>query len=241
MRNDTEMELKDHVREMRNRLLVCIIFFVIAFALFMYKANDVLSLFLSLANGTDIRKQFAFLYPQEIFIQYLSISFLLAVVVSIPVLLYEIGMFIVPAVEHKVTFFLFLVLAGILFYIGMVFCIFIMLPFVMTYFAEINSHVQATGMISIEKYMSLIKTMILAFGVVFEIPVVTIIFSKIGIFTPERMVKFRSPFIVIAFIIGAMITPPDITSQIIVAVPMVILYQISYIICKQMYKNINTK
>lgn len=241
MRNDTEMELKDHIREMRNRLLVCIIFFVIAFALFMYKANDVLSLFLSLANGTDIRKQFAFLYPQEIFIQYLSISFLLAVVVSIPVILYEIGMFIVPAVEHKVTFFLFLVLAGILFYIGMVFCIFIMLPFVMTYFAEINSHVQATGMISIEKYMSLIKTMILAFGVVFEIPVVTIIFSKIGIFTPERMVKFRSPFIVIAFIIGAMITPPDITSQIIVAVPMVILYQISYIICKKMYKNINTK
>lgn len=241
MRNDTEMELKDHIREMRNRLLVCIIFFVIAFALFMYKANDVLSLFLSLANGTDIRKQFAFLYPQEIFIQYLSISFLLAVVVSIPVILYEIGMFIVPAVEHKVTFFLFLVLAGILFYIGMVFCIFIMLPFVMTYFAEINSHVQATGMISIEKYMSLIKTMILAFGVVFEIPVVTIIFSKIGIFTPERMVKFRSPFIVIAFIIGAMITPPDITSQIIVAVPMVILYQISYIICKKMYKNINTE
>ena len=241
MRNDTEMELKDHIREMRNRLLVCIIFFVIAFALFMYKANDVLSLFLSLANGTDIRKQFAFLYPQEIFIQYLSISFLLAVVVSIPVILYEIGMFIVPAVEHKVTFFLFLVLAGILFYIGMVFCIFIMLPFVMTYFAEINSHVQATGMISIEKYMSLIKTMILAFGVVFEIPVVTIIFSKIGIFTPERMVKFRSPFIVIAFIIGAMITPPDITSQIIVAVPMVILYQISYIICKKIYKNINTK
>lgn len=241
MRNDTEMELKDHIREMRNRLLVCIIFFVIAFALFMYKANDVLSLFLSLANGTDIRKQFAFLYPQEIFIQYLSISFLLAVVVSIPVILYEIGMFIVPAVEHKVTFFLFLVLAGILFYIGMIFCIFIMLPFVMTYFAEINSHVQATGMISIEKYMSLIKTMILAFGVVFEIPVVTIIFSKIGIFTPERMVKFRSPFIVIAFIIGAMITPPDITSQIIVAVPMVILYQISYIICKKMYKNINTE
>lgn len=241
MRNDTEMELKDHIREMRNRLLVCIIFFVIAFVLFMYKANDVLSLFLSLANGTDIRKQFAFLYPQEIFIQYLSISFLLAVVVSIPVILYEIGMFIVPAVEHKVTFFLFLVLAGILFYIGMVFCIFIMLPFVMTYFAEINSHVQATGMISIEKYMSLIKTMILAFGVVFEIPVVTIIFSKIGIFTPKRMVKFRSPFIVIAFIIGAMITPPDITSQIIVAVPMVILYQISYIICKQMYKNINTE
>ncbi len=241
MRNDTEMELKDHIREMRNRLLVCIVFFVIAFALFMYKANDVLSLFLSLANGTDIRKQFAFLYPQEIFIQYLSISFLLAVVVSIPVILYEIGMFIVPAVEHKVTFFLFLVLAGILFYIGMVFCILIMLPFVMTYFAEINSHVQATGMISIEKYMSLIKTMILAFGIVFEIPVVTIIFSKIGIFTPERMVKFRSPFIVIAFIIGAMITPPDITSQIIVAVPMVILYQISYIICKQMYKNINTE
>ncbi len=241
MRNDTEMELKDHIREMRNRLLVCIIFFVIAFALFMYKANDVLSLFLSLANGTDIRKQFAFLYPQEIFIQYLSISFLLAVIVSIPVILYEIGMFIVPAVERKVTFFLFIILAGILFYIGMAFCIFIMLPFVMTYFAGINSQVQATGMISIEKYMSLIKTMILAFGVVFEIPVVTIIFSKIGIFTPERMAKFRSPFIVIAFIVGAMITPPDITSQIIVAVPMVVLYQISYIICKRMYKNVNTE
>ena len=74
MKNDAEMELKDHVREMRNRLLVCIVIFLAVFGVSMYKANNLLSLFLSLANGTDIKRQFAFLYPQEVFIQYLALN-----------------------------------------------------------------------------------------------------------------------------------------------------------------------
>ena len=233
MKNDAEMELKDHVREMRNRLLVCIVIFLAVFGVSMYKANNLLSLFLSLANGTDIKRQFAFLYPQEVFIQYLSISALVGVIVTIPVILYEVGMFVAPAVDNKLPFFLFIISAGILFYIGMAFCIFVMLPFVMNYFSTINEQVSATGMISIEKYMSLIKTMILSFGFVFEIPVIVTVLSKVGILTPERMLKFRNPYIVLSFLVSAIITPPDVTSQIIVAVPMVILYQISYVICKK--------
>lgn len=233
MKNDAEMELKDHVREMRNRLLVCIVIFLAVFGISMCKANDLLSLFLSLANGTDIKRQFAFLYPQEVFIQYLSISALVGIMVTIPVILYEVGMFVAPAVDNKLPFFLFIISAGILFYIGMAFCIFIMLPFVMNYFSTINAQVSATGMISIEKYMSLIKTMILSFGFVFEIPVIVTVLSKVGILTPERMLKFRNPYIVLSFLVSAIITPPDVTSQIIVAVPMVILYQISYVICKK--------
>lgn len=233
MKNDAEMELKDHVREMRNRLLVCIVIFLAVFGVSMYKANNLLSLFLSLANGTDIKRQFAFLYPQEVFIQYLSISALVGVIVTIPVILYEVGMFVAPAVDNKLPFFLFIISAGILFYIGMAFCIFVMLPFVMNYFSTINAQVSAIGMISIEKYMSLIKTMILSFGFVFEIPVIVTVLSKVGILTPERMLKFRKPYIVLSFLVSAIITPPDVTSQIIVAVPMVILYQISYVICKK--------
>lgn len=233
MKNDAEMELKDHVREMRNRLLVCIVIFLAVFGVSMYKANNLLSLFLSLANGTDIKRQFAFLYPQEVFIQYLSISALVGVIVTIPVILYEVGMFVAPAVDNKLPFFLFIISAGILFYIGMAFCIFVMLPFVMNYFSTINAQVSATGMISIEKYMSLIKTMILSFGFVFEIPVIVTVLGKVGILTPERMLKFRNPYIVLSFLVSAIITPPDVTSQIIVAVPMVILYQISYVICKK--------
>lgn len=233
MKNDAEMELKDHVREMRNRLLVCIVIFLAVFGVSMYKANNLLSLFLSLTNGTDIKRQFAFLYPQEVFIQYLSISALVGVIVTIPVILYEVGMFVAPAVDNKLPFFLFIISAGILFYIGMAFCIFVMLPFVMNYFSTINAQVSATGMISIEKYMSLIKTMILSFGFVFEIPVIVTVLSKVGILTPERMLKFRNPYIVLSFLVSAIITPPDVTSQIIVAVPMVILYQISYVICKK--------
>lgn len=233
MKNDAEMELKDHVREMRNRLLVCIVIFLAVFGVSMYKANNLLSLFLSLANGTDIKRQFAFLYPQEVFIQYLSISALVGVIVTIPVILYEVGMFVAPAVDNKLPFFLFIISAGILFYIGMAFCIFVMLPFVMNYFSTINAQVSATGMISIEKYMSLIKTMILSFGFVFEIPVIVTVLSKVGILTPERMLKFRNPYTVLSFLVSAIITPPDVTSQIIVAVPMVILYQISYVICKK--------
>lgn len=221
-----ELTFKEHLKELKQRVLTALIFFVAMFALCFYYAEDILEGILIL--GGDMT--FAYLYPQEVFLQYLNISILLAFLLAIPVITLEVTLFVIPAMEtqkEKRGLLTGAILADVLFYLGIVFALVIMIPFVLEYFAKVNAETSLIGAVSVEKYISLLKTLLLSFGVVFEIPILSAILAKAHILTPERMKKGRGISLVVIFILAALITPPDVISQCLVAIPMMVLYQVS--------------
>lgn len=226
-KQETLLNLKEDLKELKRRVCTCVAIFILAFVVCLWKAEFLVNKMLDMGSGYY---NFAYLYPQEVFIQYLGVSFVGALIVIVPVIVLEIGLFLYPALypSEKKGFIIGSISACILLYAGMTFAIKIMIPFMLRYFAEINAGVSnAEGMVSIEKYISLIKAMCLAFSVTFELPVFSSLFGMIGILKSEWMKKFRKPAIVLIFIVAAFITPPDVTSQFMVAVPTIVLYQIS--------------
>jgi sec-independent protein translocase protein TatC len=161
-----------------------------------------------------------FLVPLKIM---LMAGFLLA----LPVVLYQAWAFVAPGLyAHEKRLVLPLVMSStILFFIGVAFCYFFV-------FGQVFKFIQSfapksiTAAPDIEAYLSFVLTMFIAFGLAFEVPIVVIVLARMGLVTIEKLKAFRSYFIVLAFIIAAIVTPPDVVSQLALAIPMVILYEI---------------
>lgn len=127
-------------------------------------------------------------------------------------------------------------LSGVFFFlVGAAFCIWIVLPFMLQFFLSLNT-IEVAGLYSVKEYMSYLYGVITAFGIIFEIPVTASILALIGILKPELMVKGRRLVIVICFIVGAAITPTDVLSQLLVAVPMIVLYEVSILLVRLIAK-----
>jgi len=153
----------------------------------------------------------------------LMAGFLLA----LPVVLYQAWAFVAPGLyAHEKRLVLPLVMSStILFFIGVAFCYFFV-------FGQVFKFIQSfapksiTAAPDIEAYLSFVLTMFIAFGLAFEVPIVVIVLARMGFVSIEKLKAFRSYFIVLAFIIAAIVTPPDVVSQLALAIPMVILYEI---------------
>jgi sec-independent protein translocase protein TatC len=153
----------------------------------------------------------------------LMAGFLLA----LPVVLYQAWAFVAPGLyAHEKRLVMPLVVSStILFFIGVAFCYFFV-------FGQVFKFIQSfapksiTAAPDIEAYLSFVLTMFIAFGLAFEVPIVVIVLARMGLVTIEKLKAFRSYFIVLAFIIAAIVTPPDVVSQLALAIPMVILYEI---------------
>lgn len=232
-KNDGDvMTLTGHLKELRNRILVCIVVLVIAFLIIFQYASTVVD-FLT-AMGSSNGYQFVYLAPQELFMQYIKVALIGAIVVASPVILYEIWAFVRPGLTKNENFTMFFtMIAGLGFFIlGAFFAYKIALPFMLFFFMNINTTAVVNASISIAEYLSFLVTIFLVFGAVFELPVVTVLLTQLGLIRPEWMVKARPFAIVVIFIVGALITPPDAVSQCMIALPMVVLYQISIYLCK---------
>ena len=232
MPDDGNMTLTGHLKELRNRLIVCAVVFVAAVVVTLAYAD------LLTAMGQGFYT-FVSIAPQEKLMQYFRVSLLAAVVVTVPVALYQVYAFAKPGLKKSETFFLKLViLLGLaLFVVGVMFAYKLMMPFMLRFLStgiEGADYIQTTT--SIESYVSLCLTMFIIFGCVFEMPLVTIILSKMGIANPEILKKGRGVAIVLIFFIAAVVTPPDIVSQCMVAIPMVLLYFVSIFLSGIFYK-----
>ena len=236
MPDDGNMTLTGHLKELRNRLIVCAVVFVAAVVVTLAYADRLIDLLTAMGQGFYT---FVSIAPQEKLMQYFRVSLLAAVVVTVPVALYQVYAFAKPGLKKSETFFLKLViLLGLaLFVVGVLFAYKLMMPFMLQFLStgiEGADYIQTTT--SIESYVSLCLTMFIIFGCVFEMPLVTIILSKMGIANPELMKKGRGIAIVLIFFIAAVVTPPDIVSQCMVAIPMVLLYFISIFLRGIFYK-----
>lgn len=163
----------------------------------------------------------------------IKVTMLAAFVVALPVVLYQIWAFVAPGLyAHEKRLALPLVVAStFLFMLGMAFCYFFVFGQV---FSFINSFApkSITPAPDIEAYLGFVMTMFLAFGVSFEVPVVLVVLVKFGLVTIEKLKEWRSYFIVIAFVIAAIVTPPDVVSQLALAIPMCLLYELGIIFAR---------
>ena len=237
MSDDGSMTLTGHLKELRNRLIICAAVFVVGVIGFLAISDKLIDLLTAMAMNANYT--FVFLAPQEKLMQYFRVSLIAAVIVTIPVALYQIYAFAKPGLKRSESFFFRLVLLfGLaLFCVGVLFAYKLMMPFMLRFLStgiEGADYIQTTT--SIESYVSLCLTMFIIFGCVFEMPLVTIILSKMGIANPEILKKARGVAIVLIFFIAAVVTPPDIVSQCMVAIPMVLLYFVSIFLSGIFYK-----
>jgi sec-independent protein translocase protein TatC len=172
------------------------------------------------------------LSASEQFFNHMWISFLCGIILGFPYILWELWKFIKPALKNQEVgpVKIFVMIASVLFLIGIFFGYFLLFP--MSYNFLVNYQVSSSGIVqtqnTFDDYISLISTMVLVSGIIFEMPVLVYFLTRMSLLTPSFMRKYRKHALIIILIVAAIITPsPDVTSQMIVAIPMYLLYEIS--------------
>ena len=161
------------------------------------------------------------------FIVPLKITMMAALLLALPVVLYQVWAFVAPGLySHEKKLVLPLVISStVLFIAGVAFCYFFVFGKVFT-FIQSFAPKSITAAPDIEAYLSFVLTMFVAFGAAFEVPIVVVVLARMGLVSIEKLKSFRGYFIVLAFIVAAVITPPDIVSQLALAIPMCLLYEV---------------
>ena len=179
-----------------------------------------------------------FLAPAEAIWMHIKISFISAFILSSPLIFYETWKFVAPGLLEKEKHYAmpFVLTTTFLFLIGALFCFIIILPFAMNFLLTYKTE-NLQPMLSVGKYTDFCLKFILAFGAIFELPVVSVFLTRMGIVTPEFLAKNRKYAVLIAFIIAAVLTPtPDAFNQTLMAVPIIILYEAGIIASKLLAK-----
>ena len=159
-------------------------------------------------------------------------------IVGFPYVLYELWKFISPGLHAKERQHSrgFIFVASLLFFTGVLFGYYVVAPLSINFLGTYRVSEQVLNEIDIASYISTLRTSVIACGLLFELPIIIYFLTKVGVVTPEILKKYRKIALVIVLIVSAVITPPDVTSQIIVAVPVLILYQVSIYISKMVLK-----
>jgi sec-independent protein translocase protein TatC len=161
----------------------------------------------------------------------MKVTMMVALVIALPIVLYQIWAFIAPGLyQHEKKLVVPLVGSSyFLFLSGMAFAYFVVFPTIFRVMAHYNAPLGAQMTTDIDNYLSFVLTMFLAFGVTFEVPIIVVILARMGFVTIKKLRQIRPYVIVGAFVISAVVTPPDVFSQLILAVPLIILYEVGII------------
>ena len=247
-KNLNEMSLIDHITELRKRLLRSFLYIVVVFVFCFYFADELFSFLAApLVNLMDVENGQGFIYTalQEAFFTELKIAFFFALFFSFPLVAIQIWKFIAPGlyIQEKKAFLPFLIATPILFFAGGAMVYYLISPVAWKFFLSYQNLNSSGIPIRLEakmgEYLSLMMRFIFAFGLAFQLPVVLGLLAKANLVTHISLKKFRKYAIVMAFLSAAFLTPPDPFSQISLALPIILLYEISIYIAKIIQKNKN--
>ncbi|MDR6122689.1 sec-independent protein translocase protein TatC [Bacillus sp. SLBN-46] len=229
---DKELNLVDHLEELRKRIIISALAFIVFFAFGFIYVDDIYKWFVR-----DLEVKLMVLGPSDIIWIYFMLATVVAVAGTIPVLALQIWLFVKPAlrpVERRITlsyvpalFFLFL--------IGLSFGYFVIFPMVLKFLVNIGGDMFVTNFTA-DRYFSFIMNMTLPFGVLFELPVVVMFLTSLGIINPFVLAKIRKYAYFVLIIIAVVITPPDFMSDFVVTLPLLLLYEISINLSKFVYR-----
>lgn len=226
--------LVTHLVELRDRLIKIIIgIVVVLLALFPF-ANDIYSFLAEpLLKHLPDQSTMVAIDVASPFLTPFKLVMLLAVVITIPWILYQLWAFIAPGLykhEKKLVLPL-LVSSSVLFYLGMLFAYYIVFPLVFGFFTKVTPD-GVEVMTDISRYLDFVTKLFIAFGAAFEVPVLTFVLVMTGVTTVEKLSNARSYVIVAAFIVGMLLTPPDVISQVLLAIPVWLLFELGLLMSK---------
>ncbi|MCD4664873.1 MAG: twin-arginine translocase subunit TatC [Bacteroidales bacterium] len=235
-KTDTEervMPFLDHLEELRQRLLRSILSIVLFSVGSYFISKQIMQLLL---RPYPHDKKLIFLAPTEGFIVHIKVAVFAGIILSLPVIFYQLWHFISPGLYKKEQRYIpMIVLFSVFFFLtGAFFCYFIIIPFGLNFLLSFNTE-QLEASIQIKEYLKFVTLLIMVFGAIFELPLLSYFLTKMGILTPEFMRKNRRYGIVLIFVCAAILTPPDIVTQLFLAGPLILLYEISIWVSKSVY------
>ncbi|MEH7086904.1 twin-arginine translocase subunit TatC [Neobacillus drentensis] len=228
--DDRELNLVDHLEELRKRIIISALAFVVFFIVGFIYVDDIYKWFVG-------NEKLLVLGPSDIMWIYFMLATVIAVAGTIPVLALQIWLFVRPAlkpIERRITL-SYVPALFFLFIIGLAFGYFVIFPMVLDFLVNIGKDMFVTNFTA-ERYFSFILNMTLPFGVLFELPVVVMFLTSLGIINPFVLSKIRKYAYFVLIIIAIVITPPDFMSDFVVTVPLLLLYEISINLSKFVYR-----
>ncbi len=233
-----EAPLTEHLAELRIRLFRSLIAVVIATIAVFTKVDFFFSIFKEPLRRVFPDLKLVALTPTESFFTAFKIALLVGFVIASPFVFYQVWKFIEPALyeEEKRLVVPFVFFTTIFFISGALFAFFGVLPLAIKFLLTFGyTQLDVEAMISVSSYISFVIRLILAFGITFELPVILSLLARLGLVTPETLTKFRPYFVVAAFVMAAILTPPDVISQVFLAMPLIVFYEISIVMAKILY------
>ncbi len=226
---EVRLTIIEHLEELRDRLVVIVIALVVSTAFSLVFTEWLLRVLIKPLGATPIA-----IHPVESFIVYFKVALIAGVALSMPVILYEVVRFLLPALTpQEKGYLLFLLPGGTLFFIvGLAFAALIMLPAAIRFLHGFMGDVVVQQW-TIENYINFVTTIMFWIGLIFELPLVMFFLAKLGIVNTAMLTKFRRFWIVVAAVIAAVITPtPDPVNMSIVMVPLIVLYEVGILLVR---------
>lgn len=227
-----EMKLLEHLDELRSKLINIMLAFMVSLASSLIFVKDIYNWLVR-----DLEERLVILGPSDILWVYMMISFVVAVAITIPLAAFQTWRFVAPALnrhEKRVTLF-YIPALFILFLIGISFGYFLLFPIVLSFLTTLSTE-QFETMFTAEKYFRFMFNLTLPLGLLFEMPVVVIFLTRLGVLNPYRLSKARKLSYFVLITASVIITPPDVVSDILVIIPLLTLFEISISLSKRVYK-----
>ena len=235
---DNENSFISHLAELRKRLIHSFIFLFIFFVACYFFAENLYAFlvepYAKVVKNDGTERRLIFTALQETFLTYLKVSFFTAFFVTFPFILMQIWKFIAPGLykHEKIAILPYLILTPILFFLGGMLVYYLIMPLAIKFFLSFESTGASTSLpiqleAKVNEYLSLVMKLIFAFGVSFQLPVVLSLLARIGIVDSKFLKKRRKYVVVLIFAAAALLTPPDPITQIGLAIPLLILYELS--------------
>lgn len=226
-----EMPFLDHLEELRWRLIKCIVSIFIGAIIVYFFASEVMQLLVRPHNLIAKSSKLIFLEPTGGFMVHLEIALFGGIIISLPVIFFQLWKFIAPGLyERERSWVIIIIFVSTLsFLIGASFAYLVMIPIGLKFLLGFQSEL-LTANLTIQKYLSFVLTLVFVSGMIFELPLVSFFLTKIGLLNPRFLREKRRYGIVVILILAALLTPPDLMTQVLLAVPLVLLYEISILV-----------
>lgn len=236
--NEREMPFLDHLEELRWRIIKSAIAIFVGMIVCLFFSQKILDFLIWPTTHLDTPLELQVLKVQGMFVVKLEVGFFGGLVLGLPFILVQLWQFISPGLfQTERKFFIPLVASStLLFLIGLAFAYFIILPFAINFFIGlVSGNIKAN--IAIDFYIGFVLRILVIFGFIFQLPILTYFLSKIGLLTPDFMRKYRRHAVIVIFVVAAILTPPDILTQVLLGIPLVILYELSIFISQRVQVN----
>lgn len=233
-----DMSVMDHIVELRRRIIITLVFFTVAFIAGFFLATPLITYLQSTPTAQDLpMNAFKMTDPIRIF---MTFAFASALILTFPLILYQLWAFVRPGLhenEQKATL-AYIPLAFLLFLAGLSFAYFVLFPYIIQFMGNLAGRLGITEQYGVNEYFTFLFQVTLPFGFLFQLPVVVMFFTRLGLITPAFLSQVRKFAYFILLVIAGMITPPEIISHLMVTLPLLLLYEFSIWVSYLTYRKV---